>query len=296
MTGAAEIVRALRGRWYAAGYGIARCVAHEDRSPSLKISDSERGVLLVHCYAGCDASRILAELRRQGFVERGREIERPDPTEQKRAAEQRRRDRERRIGEALAIWREARPATSTIAARYLRERGITVPIPPSIRFHPALKHGPTGLLLPAMIAGVQDARRFIVGVHRTFLTADGRDKAAISDPKMSLGPIGGGAVRLAVAAHEIAIGEGIETCLSYMQQTGRPAWAALSTSGLRSIVLPPLPLASVVYIAADVDPNGAGEAAAKACAQRLTEQGRKIKIAVPPEGGDFNDSIRPEHP
>jgi len=29
------------------------------------------------------------------------------------------------------------------------------------------------------------------------------------------------------------VGEGIETCLAAMQATGNPAWAALSTSGLR---------------------------------------------------------------
>ena len=34
------------------------------------------------------------------------------------------------------------------------------------------------------------------------------------------------------------IGEGIETCLAAMQATGHPAWAALSTSGMRSLALP----------------------------------------------------------
>jgi hypothetical protein len=41
------------------GRGHARCPAHEDRSPSLSIrADGER--VLVHCFAGCDPSDILA--------------------------------------------------------------------------------------------------------------------------------------------------------------------------------------------------------------------------------------------
>jgi hypothetical protein len=34
------------------------------------------------------------------------------------------------------------------------------------------------------------------------------------------------------------VGEGIETCLAATQATGHGAWAALSTSGLRSLDLP----------------------------------------------------------
>ena len=39
------------GRW------SALCPAHEDRSPSLSVLDTEDRVL-VHCFAGCDASAI----------------------------------------------------------------------------------------------------------------------------------------------------------------------------------------------------------------------------------------------
>ena len=53
-----------------------------------------------------------------------------------------------------------------------------------------------------------------------------------------LGPWRGGAVKLDAAANALMIGEGIETCLAAMQATGRPAWAALSTSGLRALELP----------------------------------------------------------
>jgi hypothetical protein len=41
------------GRW------IARCPAHEDRSPSLSIRELDDGRTLIHCFAQCDALDIV---------------------------------------------------------------------------------------------------------------------------------------------------------------------------------------------------------------------------------------------
>jgi protein tyrosine phosphatase len=38
---------------------IARCPAHEDRSPSLSIKELNDGRILIHCHAGCGANNIL---------------------------------------------------------------------------------------------------------------------------------------------------------------------------------------------------------------------------------------------
>ncbi|MFK2876869.1 hypothetical protein [Rhodanobacter hydrolyticus] len=44
-----------------AGRGwIARCPAHQDRSPSLSITEREDGVLLVHCHGGCEVADVCA--------------------------------------------------------------------------------------------------------------------------------------------------------------------------------------------------------------------------------------------
>ena len=40
---------------------VARCPAHEDRSPSLAISRGDKGALL-HCFAGCSVPDILEAL------------------------------------------------------------------------------------------------------------------------------------------------------------------------------------------------------------------------------------------
>ena len=95
------------------------------------------------------------------------------------------------------------------------------------------------------------------------------------------------AVRLAEPGDGLMVGEGIETCLAAMQATGHPAWAALSTSGLRCLELPK-DVHDVIVLA---DGDEAGEAAARDCALRWKREGRRVRIARPPQGLDFNDML-----
>ena len=44
----------------ASGEWVARCPAHNDRSPSLAIKEAADGRVLVHCFAGCGVSEVLA--------------------------------------------------------------------------------------------------------------------------------------------------------------------------------------------------------------------------------------------
>jgi phage/plasmid primase-like uncharacterized protein len=142
-----------------------------------------------------------------------------------------------------------------------------------------------------MIAGVAHwPSREVCAVHRTYLTLDGRIKAPVSNPKMTLGPIGGGAIRLAPAGPVLGVAEGIETALSAMQATGIPVWAALSAGGIEALHLPDPPLAAEMVIFADHDPRG--RCAAETAAARWHAQGRKVRICLPPEpGSDFNDLL-----
>jgi phage/plasmid primase-like uncharacterized protein len=133
-----------------------------------------------------------------------------------------------------------------------------------------------------MLARVDDVNGDFVAVHRTWVTPEGA-KAELKKRKMSLAPIAGGAVRLALAGETLLVAEGIETALAAMTATAQPAWAALSTSGLVSLVLPLS--VRMVIILADHDANGAGERAARAAAQRWLTEGRRVRIAMPPEPG-----------
>ena len=129
--------------------------------------------------------------------------------------------------------------------------------------------------------------REVMAVHRTFIKADGSNKAPVTQSKMMLGPCAGGAVRLAPAGDELVLAEGIETALSILQATGKPTWACLSTSGLKAVLLPP----EVKTVTIGADGDSAGEKAAEEAAGRLYREGREVKIARPPNGYDFNELL-----
>jgi len=46
-------VKGRNGSW------TAQCPAHEDKSPSLSIRETEDGRVLVHCFGGCDVSAVV---------------------------------------------------------------------------------------------------------------------------------------------------------------------------------------------------------------------------------------------
>lgn len=283
---AETIAKALGGRKIGVGW-TARCPAHDDRTPSLSIHESNGNKVLVHCHAGCDQERVIAALRARGLWDdnglrslsrtvRHGHVERKPQQDDTKGSEV-----------AFAIWKSAKPAGQTLVATYLASRHIDLPPPDALRFHPSLKH-PSGGIWPAMVALVTNgAYGTPIAIHRTFLASDGSGKAPIDPKKMMLGPCRGGAVRLADPDDLLMVGEGIETCLAAMLATGNPTWAALSTSGMRSLDLPNH-VADIIVLADGDEP---GEAAARDCASRWKRQGRRVRIARPPRGRDFNDML-----
>lgn len=282
---AETIARALGGRKVGHGW-MARCPAHDDREPSLSIRDAD-GKVLVRCHAGCDQRDVIATLKERGLwdgkvrssLRKSHRCRVSSPQSNQNQAE--------RSAVALSIWQSTIPANGTPVEVYLTSRGLTLTRPPSLRFHRGLKH-PSGGIWPCMVAlvtrGTDDTP---LAIHRTFLAREGRGKAPVEPAKMMLGPCRGGAVRLGEPGEVLMIGEGIETCLAAMQATGNPAWAALSTSGLRALDLPGSEREAIVLADGD-DP---GEAAARDCALRWMQQGRRVRIARPPRGLDFNDVL-----
>jgi DNA primase len=68
------------GRW------LARCSAHEDKSPSLSVRELDDGRVLVHCFAGCGIEEILGALGLEfdalfpeKLIEHGKRERRPFP-------------------------------------------------------------------------------------------------------------------------------------------------------------------------------------------------------------------------
>jgi hypothetical protein len=195
----------------------------------------------------------------------------------------------RRENQAKALWHDATttPIYGTLSETYLRGRGITCALPDSLRFQPKGWHA-TGHYLPMMLARVDGAAGF--AVHRTYLRADGKGKAAVAPAKAMLGPCAGGAVRMSGGEGPLVVCEGIETGLSLLcglLRTAATVWAALSTSGMRSLHLPPKP--GRLTIAADGDQPGRD--AAYALASRAEALGWRVSLLPAPNGRDWNDIL-----
>jgi putative DNA primase/helicase len=283
---AESIATALGGRKVGTTW-MAKCPTHEDGKPSLSINDAGCGKVLVHCHAGCEQQRVIAALKSLGVWpvtdrRHGTLID-PQPSPKDKLND----DHATRSQAALRIWGTAAPANGTLVETYLRSRGIVMPTPATLRLHARLKH-PSGGIWPAMIALVTRGTDGVpLAIHRTFISRDGKSKAPVNPQKMMLGPCRDGAVRLAEPGNVLMVGEGIESCLAAMQATGYSAWAALSTSGLRALGLP-LDVRNLIVLA---DGDAPGEAAAQECAARWKQEGRRVRIARPPHGLDFNDLL-----
>lgn len=282
---AETIARALGGRKAGQGW-MARCPAHDDREPSLSIREAD-GKVLVRCHAGCEQRDVIAALKKRGLW-CGKATSPIHQLSRRRVPESRTKQQdEERSAVALAIWQSTASAVGTPVETYLSARGLNLSLPPSLRFYRGFKH-PSGGFWPCMVALVtRGTDNTLLAIHRTFLARDGGGKAPVDPAKMMLGPCRGGAVRLSPPGDMLMIGEGIETCLAAMQATGHPSWAALSTSGMRALDLP----AGVREVIVLADGDEPGEAAARDCAMRWMGEGRRVRIARPPRGMDFNDVL-----
>ncbi|WP_428484908.1 DUF7146 domain-containing protein [Rhodopila sp.] len=230
----------------------------------------------------------------------------PDPAEAARAEAATR-------GAAIKLFLAgAETLAGTPVAAYLAGRGIDLAEltrqPRSLRYHPALWNRESHRHWPAMLAGITDAAGDMVAVHRTWLALaeDGRwRKAPLQDPKMSLGRLAGGAVRLwrgasgkplARAPHDetVAIGEGIETALSVVMACPElRVLYAVSLANMANVVLPPA-VHTVILLK---DEDGANVATTRAFARAIDAfqtQGRSVRVARPPVGKDFNDALLAE--
>ena len=194
---------------------------------------------------------------------------------------------------AVRLFAASVPVAGTLADTYLRSRGLTHGGTMSaLRFHPKCWHRDEGqtrsIPRPALIAAVTDGAGALQGVHRTWLSSNGQDKAAVDTPRRAMGHLLGNAVRIAPADQTLVLGEGIETMLSVREAApSLPVWAALSSSHLGAVLLP----AGLqrLYIAIDRDP--AGQRAAERLTARATEVGIAVRV-LEPRLGDFNDDLR----
>ncbi|MDQ4419946.1 CHC2 zinc finger domain-containing protein [Sphingobium sp. DEHP117] len=269
------------------------CPFHPDRSPSFTIYlDGKSGHWKGHCFAGCFHGDVLDYVQRihgVGLVEVAELLEGGQlPVISVPVAHSARTREASRTAEAQALWEQAIPATGTLAETYLRSRGIISPIPPSIRYaHISPGKGPQR---PTLVAKVSDSQDSLIGLQRTFLSQNGASKAAMTKPKLSLGKIAGGAIRLGALDESatLTVCEGLEDGLTLAQELGGPVWVAAGASMLPSMQFPDC----VRSIVIGEDNDEAGTVAANKAASAFTARGLTVRIIRPLDGyKDFNAEL-----
>lgn len=276
----------LGGRWYGY-YGCAPCpICQPERRKDQNALTISQGTnfLLFHCNKrGCNfkdiraaagVKRDLPQLQSSGNIL-------PLNVQNQLGIT-------RRELQATNLWSEAIPIQSTLAEVYLRQRGITCKLPNTLRFHADCWH-PNAKRLPAMIATIEGAESF--AVHRTYLQSDGLDKAKVNPAKAMLGKVKGGAVHIKDYDGPLYVTEGIENALSLasgLLNEQIRIWAALSTSGIKSLKLPARK--NKLIIATDNDT--AGNEAANNLGIKASVIGWNVSLLTPPKGKDWNDIIR----
>jgi DNA primase len=195
----------------------ACCPFHQDRSPSFTIFDGGRRFQCFGCGAQGDVLDFVQRSQGVSLREAAAMIGANQLPVVSMATAPAAEPKEDRRDEAISIWRAAGPAKGTPVDTYLRSRALILPIPASIRFA-RLRYGKIGPFHPVMVALVASVDDRAIGVQRTYLNAAGTGKAAVPNPKLSLGNVRGGAIRLAPCARTLTIAEGIEDGLSLQQE------------------------------------------------------------------------------
>ena len=108
---AEAIARALGGH-RAGRTWMARCPAHEDRTPSLAIREGRDGKVLVRCHAGCSQWDVIGALRDRGIWAPAGGARRWQPIDMAREDEAR--VEVARIQSALRVWAESADARPTL--------------------------------------------------------------------------------------------------------------------------------------------------------------------------------------
>lgn len=277
---------------------VGLCPFHSETTPSFRVNDA-KGVY--HCFGCGAAGDMLDYLREAEGLDFRAAIESlasgnlPETDPIDRAAEARREtaDREATRKEALRQWLTARPLKGTPAEIYLRSRGIVGQMPWSVRYGVVpitidRETGRGGRRLPALILACQNGAGRIMGVQRVFLTEDGT-KAAMANPKLSLGPTRGCTIRLGPTASRAILCEGPEDGLTLRQRfPDGSVWVTLGTAGLALAELP----AQVSQVTLAGDNNAPGRAAVAKASRAYGEQGRAVSAMFPAEPfEDWNDEL-----
>jgi hypothetical protein len=274
-----------------------------DRSLSIRIEPGAPDGFLCHSFAGDDPIICKNHVRqRLGLPEwkpgddrrvDGSQLARFDRTAIDREATKRPRseDDHHRIERAVAIWHEAQDPRGTLAQIYLnvhRKLDLDDDLAGGVlRFHPACpwRNESTGKTdrVPALIAAFRSINDgTITAIHRIALNGDGSKLG-----RRMLGVVHRAAVMLDPIGTELAIGEGVETCMAARQLGVRPTWALGSTGSIAGFPI----LDGIKQLTILGEIGAASRGAIRFCGRRWRRAGRRVRIVMPEIGDDLNDEL-----
>jgi len=276
-----------------------------DRSLSVRIEPEAPDGFLVHSFAGDDPIVCKNYIRRQLGLpewepgdEQDRRIDaaqraRFDRTAINREAVMRPRteDDHVRVERAVAIWKEGSDPRRTLAETYLnlhRKLRLDDDLASGVlRFHPTCpwRDENTGKTerVPALIAAfrsIDDGT--VTAIQRVAL-----DTAGAKIGRRMLGLMHRAAIMLDPIGPELAIGEGIESCMAARELGIRPTWALGSTGGISGFPI----LNGIARLTILGETDQASADAIHFCGRRWRKAGRRVRIVMPDIGSDLNDEL-----
>ena len=283
-----RIVAALGGDIYANGLRAnVRAPGHSvrDRSVSLVLTD---GRVVIHGFGGSDWRTVRDHLRDLGLIDDAGRLSGGGRT----VSAVPRPDSGVRLRTAADLWAGCRPIqTGDAADRHLRLRAVQgVGDARSLAFHPQAPvsvYRPRGRGRPALVARISDETDRLTAVELTYLDMNGLVASGIRLTRKTVGQVPtGAAVRLAPAAPEMLVAEGIVTTLSAMDRFQLPGWSLMAANNLAGWT-PPTTVHRLLIAA---DRGAAGERAAARLGRRVADLGVAVRIQCPdPPFGDWNE-------
>jgi putative DNA primase/helicase len=256
-----------------------------DRHQSLSITIAPDGTVLLHCFAGCETRDICAAIGLELKDLFARDLARGHRPIYKLPEIVVDKGKQERLEQT---WDNCRPLDgSDFASKYLQARGLQLnSYPNALRWHPQTTYYKDRVPVskhPVMVARVEHPKHGLTSLHRTYLSDDGKAKANIDAPKklsasVFEGANNGAAIRLFESSEMLALSEGVETALAVYQLTSWPVWSCVSAVGLERVLIP----YSVGKVVICADNDAAGKNAANALAERLLDEGKDVRLAVPP--------------
>lgn len=267
------LVQRLGGRWQGR-YAMVRCPAHQDRQPSLSIQQG-RETILVHCFAGCDGTRVMQAIRQIIGAPLVRSVAVAQPNGDLSKPFHR-------------LWKRADPVAGTLAERYLRERRGIDFLPPDVRFlaQCPMGKGRSARFLPALLVGVfrNDS---LIAIQRIFLDPQTAERRG----RMMLGASRGGTWPSRQSGPTAFIAEGFETACAFWQITGRVAGTCF---GLRNFAgFDIAPQANAIVLLPDNDIEGR-LAARGAVSERRAAGCTASLYPCPMPYADWAEMVRPQ--